>query len=248
MMTPPATTPQTMPSAAPDTASPAQPTRPSRFGLFFGIVASALTLGAIVLAVFAPQLTSAPKLQAPAGWQQVYNANPGDTTAVWDDANTYPGCSFPSRGLQIASNGTCVFKPANDAVLANGVLVAAQLAPASEVSASEDAGILLNNSLLVIITQQGDYEICRDSCDPLSSAGELVASGSTIAWHADSFVANEIAVLYNPDLDTISFYANGQFVEQVPASIGANPTIALVTSSSGEALFTHVTIYAGNVS
>ena len=255
MMTPPVATPAAPPPTVPDSAPPAQSAHPSRFGLFFGIVASALTLAAIVLAVFAPQLTSVPKLQVPGGWQQVYSANPGETTGVWNDATTYRGCSFPARGLLIASEGACEFQPGNGATLDGGVLIDTQLAPAAEVPASEDAGILLDNSLLVIITQQGDYEICRDSCTPSASGdttdpgpSPVVTSGSTIAWHADAFVPNEIAVLFNADQQTVAFYVNGQYVDQVSADISSSPTIALTTSSSGEALFTHVTIYAANVS
>jgi hypothetical protein len=253
MMTPPMTTPAATPPNIPDSAQPAQSAHPSRFGLFFGIAASALTLAAIVLAVFAPQLTGAPKLQVPAGWQQVYSANPGDSTGLWNDATTYRGCSFPSRGLQIASDGVCEFQPANGATLGGGVLINAQLAPAAEVPVSEDAGILLDNSLLFIITQQGEYEICRDSCelppgDDVHAPDPIVASGSTIAWHADAFVPNEIAALYNADQDAVAFYVNGQFVDQVSADISSSPAIALTTSSSGGALFTHVTIYAASVS
>ncbi len=249
------TTPTAVPPTFHDSAPPAQPAHPSRFGLIFGIVASALTLAAIVLAVFAPQLTSAPKLQVPAGWQQVYSANPGNSTSVWNNATTYPGCSFPSRGLQIASEGTCAFQPGNGVTLNGGVLIDTQLAPAAEVPASEDAGILLDNSVLFIITQQGDYEICRDSCTPSPSGdttdpapSPVVVSGSTVAWHADAFVSNEIAALYNAEQNTVAFYANGQFVDQVSADISSSPTVALTTSSSGEALFTHVSIYAASVS
>ena len=253
MTTPPVTTPAAMAPPVPDSAPPARPTHPARFGLFFGIVASALTLAAIVLAVFAPQLTSVPKLQVPGGWQQVYSANPGDTTGVWNDATTFRGCSFPSRGLLIASEGACEYQPGNGATLDGGVLIDTQLAPAAEVPASEDAGILLDNSLLIIITQQGDYEICHSTCelpsvDDVHAPDPIVTSGSTIAWHADAFVPNEIAVLFNADQQTIAFYVNGQYVDQVSADISSSPTIALTTSSSGEALFTHVTIYAANVS
>ncbi len=248
MTTPPGATAPTMPPAKPEAASPERSGRSSRFGLFFGIVVSALTLGAIVLAIFAPQLTSTPNLQVPAGWQQVYNDNPGNSTGVW---NNNTGCSFPAEGLLIASQGTCDFEPTSNSDLSGGVLIDAQLAPAADVSASQDAGILLDGSLLFIITQQGDYEICRDSCgstDSLSTITRPLASGSTIAWHSDAFVANEMAVLYNADQNTVSFYANGQFVDQISAGFGANPSIALTTSSSGEALFTHVSIYSANAS
>lgn len=153
------------------------------------------------------------------------------------------------------SDSTCEFQPANGATLEGGVLINAQLAPAADVPVSEDAGVLLDNSLLVIITQQGDYEICHNSCTPATSLDTtgpapdpVVASGSTIAWHADAFVPNEIAVLYNSDQDTAALYVNGQFVDQVSADISASPTVALTTSSSGQALFTHITIYAANVS
>lgn len=245
MMTPPATTAQSYPSATPEPTRPSRATRPSRFGLFFGIVAAVLTLGAIVLAIFAPQLTPSPKLQAPQGWQQVYNNNPSNTTARWENGN---GCAFPSQGLDVSSDSICVFTPADNAVLANGVLIVAQVAPAADVSVSQDAGISLDGSLIVIISQQGDYKICRDSCQLFSPTGKLLASGSTVAWHADAFVPNEMAVLYNTDQSSVSFYVNSQFVDQVPVEISATPTIALTTSSSGEALFTHVTIYAGSVS
>lgn len=251
MMTPSMTTPAAPPPAVPDAAQPARSSHPSRFGLFFGIVASALTLAAIVLAVFAPQLTGAPRLQVPTDWQQVYSSNPGNTPGAWDNAS---GCSFPSQGLVVDSDSSCEFQPANGATLEGGVLVDAQLAPAADVPVSEDAGLLLDNSLLVIISQQGEYEICRNSCVSLSgddtdfAPSPVVASGSTIAWHADAFVPNEIAVLYNSDQDTVAFYVNGQFVDQVSTDISASPTVALTTSSSGEAIFTHVTIYAANVS
>lgn len=246
MMTPPATTAQSHLSTTSEPTMPSKSARPSRFGLFFGIIAAVVTLGAIVLAVFAPQLTTSPKLQAPQGWQQVYNDNPGDTTARW--ANT-SGCAFPSQGLHVWSDTACVFTPANNAVLANGVLIVAQVAPAADVSASEDAGISLDGTLIVIISQQGNYKICRETCQSFSTTGGILASGSTVAWHTDAYVPNEIAVIYNTDQGGISFYVNSQFVDQVPnADISSTPTIALMTSSSGEALFTHVTIYAGSVS
>lgn len=247
MMTHPTTIPQS-PQPAPSQASePAQATqaaRPARFGLFFGIVATLLTLGAIALAVFAPALTSAPQLHVPQGWQQVYSANPANDSAPWGDAR---GCSLPPQGLDVQSDTSCPFTPASGASLDDGVLVVAKLAPAADVSLSEDAAVILDNSLIVLVTQDGSYTICRDTCDPFSRGGGVLASGSTVAWHADAFVSNELAVLYSTDQNTISLYVNGQYVDKAPANIGASPSIALATSSNGEALFTHVAIYAGNV-
>lgn len=247
MMTHPTTIPQS-PQPAPSQASePAQATqaaRPARFGLFFGIVATLLTLGAIALAVFAPALTSAPQLHVPQGWQQVYSANPANDSAPWGDAR---GCSLPPQGLDVQSDTSCPFTPASGASLDDGVLVVAKLAPAADVSLSEDAAVILDNSLIVLVTQDGSYTICRDTCDLFSRGGGVLASGSTVAWHADAFVSNELAVLYSTDQNTISIYVNGQYVDKAPANIGASPSIALATSSNGEALFTHVAIYAGNV-
>lgn len=247
MMTHPTTIPQS-PQPAPSQASePAQATqaaRPARFGLFFGIVATLLTLGAIALAVFAPALTSAPQLHVPQGWQQVYSANPANDSAPWGDAR---GCSLPPQGLDVQSDTSCPFTPASGASLDDGVLVVAKLAPAADVSLSEDAAVILDNSLIVLVTQDGSYTICRDTCDLFSRGGGVLASGSTVAWHADAFVSNELAVLYSTDQNTISLYVNGQYVDKAPANIGASPSIALATPSNGEALFTHVAIYAGNV-
>lgn len=247
MMTHPTTIPQS-PQPAPSQASePAQATqaaRPARFGLFFGIVATLLTLGAIALAVFAPALTSAPQLHVPQGWQQVYSANPANDSAPWGDAR---GCSLPPQGLDVQSDTSCPFTPASGASLDDGVLVVAKLAPAADVSLSEDAAVILDNSLIVLVTQDGSYTICRDTCDLFARGGGVLASGSTVAWHADAFVSNELAVLYSTDQNTISLYVNGQYVDKAPANIGASPSIALATSSNGEALFTHVAIYAGNV-
>lgn len=244
MITPPAATPQPYPPPTPDSQTVIRPSTPSRFGLFFGAVMTVLTLGAIALAAFAPQLTSAPTLQVPQGWQQVYSDNPGNTPALWDNTS---GCSFPAQGLDVSSDATCAFQPANGVQLTNGVLIVAQLAPAADVSVSQDAGILLDRTITVLITQQGDYKICHGPCDTFTSTRGSIVSGATVAWHADAFVQNEIAVLYNTDQDTVSFYVNGQFVNQVSGGISAAPTIALTTSSSGEALFTHVAIYAGSL-
>ena len=247
MITSPTTPPQQNSLEMPTITTPMNSKRPSRFGFFFGLAATVLTLGAIALAVFAPQLSSAPTLQIPQGWQQVYNDNPGASPSAWDDVG---GCSFGAAGVDIIGNGTCVFKPANASGLADGVLVVARLGPAANVSRSQDAGILLNDSVLVIITQQGDYRICRSTCDALEAAQNNeapVISGSTVAWHADAFVPNEIAVLYDPDAGTINFYANGQFITQASVGISTTPTVALATSIDGEALFTHVAIYAGRL-
>jgi hypothetical protein len=231
----------TSPAAA-NAPAPKGLARPSRFGLIFGIVATIVTLGAIVLAVFAPQLTQMSSIQIPQGWQQVYDSNPADNAGAWESAS---GCSFPGEGLHIAHDSSCKFTPASNTSLSGGVLIVARLAPAAQIPVSEDAGILLDDSVLVFVAQDGTYEICLSTCDALTGSGVL---GSTIAWHADAFNANEMAVLYNPDQGTVSFYANGQFVTQVETGISQSPSIALTTSASGEALFSHVTIYAGSVS
>lgn len=247
MMTHPTTMPQSpqpAPSPASEAAQATHAARPARFGLFFGIAATVLTLGAIALAVFAPALTSAPQLQIPQGWQQVYSANPASASDAWGDAR---GCSLPPQGLDVQSDTSCPFTPASGASLDDGVLVVAKLAPAADVSLSEDAAVILDNSLIVLVTQDGSYTICRESCDLFSRTGGVLASGSTVAWHADAFVSNEVAVLYSTDQNTISLYVNGQYVDKAPANIGASPSIALATSSNGEALFTHVAVYAGNV-
>ncbi|HET8908094.1 MAG TPA: hypothetical protein VFN11_14140 [Ktedonobacterales bacterium] len=245
MITPPAATPPPYSMSAPQPAPSPRSSRPSLFGIIFGIVATVLTVGAIALAVFAPQLTTAPNLRVPQGWQHVYNDNPGTSSGLWDSTG---GCDFSSEGLHIASEGTCTFKPADSTTLTNGLLVVARLAPAADVATSEDTGILLDNSVLVIVSQQGDYKICRGTCQFSSSTGEGPISGSTIAMHSDAFVANEIAVLYNADASSIDFYINGQFVNHATVDISGTPSIALATSSSGETLVTHVDIYAGGVS
>jgi len=247
MMTHPTTMPQSPQSPQPAISPAPEATRaarPARFGLFFGIAAAVLTLGAIALAVFAPALTSAPRLQVPQGWQQVYNANPANDSAPWSSAS---GCSLPSEGLDIESDKSCPFTPASGVALDDGVLVIAKLAPAADVSLSQDAAVILDNSVIVLVTQDGSYTICRDTCDLFSDRGDVLASGSTVAWHADAFVPNELAVLYSTDQNTVSLYVNGQYVDQAEAGVGASPSIALATSSNGEALFTHVAIYAGNV-
>jgi hypothetical protein len=246
MITPPATTPPAPSSMpAPQPAPSPRPSRPSRFGMIFGLAATVLTVGAVALALFAPQLTTAPNLRVPQGWQHIYSDNPGTSSGLWDSTG---GCDFSSEGLHISSEGTCTFKPADGATPTNGVLVVARLAPAADVASSEDTGIVLDNSVLVIVSQQGDYKICRGSCQISSSSAEAPISGSTIAMHSDAFVANEIAVLYNADASTIDFYINGQFVNHAAVDISATPTIALATSSDGETLITHVDVYAGGVS
>ena len=142
-----------------------------------------------------------------------------------------------------------MFTPASSASLDGGVLIVAQVAPAADVSLAQDAGVLLDNSIIVLISQDGSYQMCIDTCDVFSPRAEgTLASGSTIAWHTDAFVPNEMAVLYDADQGTVSLYVNGQYVDHIAVATGGSPTIALTTSSTGEALFTHVAIYAGSVS
>ena len=241
MTTPPATMPQPAPSSAPETAAPTQTARRSRFGPFFGIIATVLTLGAVALAVFAPALTSAPQLQVPQGWQQIYNDTPTNASGAWPDSS---GCTFVSQGLDVQSDSTCPFTPASGASLDGGVLVVAKLAPAADVSLSQDAAIALGNSLIVLVSQDGSYQICRDNCDIFSGADNILSTGSTVAWHADAFVSNEVAVMYDAGIATLRLYINGQYVDHVVATLGITPAVALATSSNGEALFTHVAIYA----
>ena len=241
--TSPTTTPQPAPISAPETGVPTQAARPSRFGLFFGITATVVTLAAIALAVFAPALSSAPQLRIPQGWQQVYNANPSDAPDAWTSSS---GCTVNAQGLDVESDTACPFTPGPGASLDTGVLVVAKLAPAAEVPLAQDAAVVLDKSLIVLISQEGDYQICRETCDPFSDAGRVLASGSTVAWHADAFVPNELAVLYSSDQNSLSLYANGQFVDQVSAGVGSSPEVALATSTNGEALFTHIAIYAAS--
>lgn len=244
MMTPPTMQAPQYP-VAPAAPAMVRPSRPSRFGFFFGIAATVLTLGAIALAVFAPQLTAVPKLAVPAGWQQVYNNNPSADMAPWDASS---GCGFPSSGMVVESDSTCAFSPEGSAQLSGGVLVVAQVAPAANVSAAQDAGILIDNTVVAIMSQDGNYRICDGSCDVFSRTNLPPVTGSTVAWHADAFVANEIAVLDNPDQGKISFYVNGQFVNEFSDSeLSSTPTVALITTTTGEAQFTHVAIYAASV-
>ena len=89
------------------------------------------------------------------------------------------------------------------------MLIVAQLAPAADVSVSQDAGVLLDNSLDRPHFAAGRLSdvpghLRRFLSEDETDAPNPRASGSTIAWHTDAFVPNEMAVLYNADQGTVA--------------------------------------------
>lgn len=243
MIYPPAANPY--PAAPPPVSAPPSP-RPARrwFAAAFGLIAVLLTAGAVVLAALAPQLSQSNADVPPAGWSQVYDSNLRTADDMWDVTK---GCGFTQDGLHAGPGATCAFMPAGNPDLANnGFLLQITIAPSGSVQSEELPIIVVGTAANISIDPMGQYAICSTS--PCSLGSALDIQGATAAWHSDSFVENVVSVKYFPNTATLTVYVNGRQIASAAVSPGAlSPlALALATTSSAEALYTHATLYTGS--
>jgi hypothetical protein len=241
---PNAAPPRPLPAEEQPLADTSRGVWPSRFGKAFGMTAIALTLAGLLLAGLAPQLVSHAPSSAPAGWTTLYDGTPSDSTG-WESAS---GCTFSSSGLDAVgadgSNG-CAYTPSEQHdLLSQGFQLNVALAPDGSVKLEQDPQIALTgggSSLFIVLNQAGEYIICRDSCQP---GNGFYVVGLSVAWHTDGYTPNTITLRYRSADDTLTIYTDGQEVRTLQVSLPAQPALALGADSSGEAIYTHVTLYS----
>lgn len=235
---PPPYYPQPSPAPAARTVLPASRT----FAVIFTLLAVLLTAGAVALATYAGQQTATGQDAAPSGWSQVYDASLATPDSNWD---TTQGCQFSNGGLLVQSSAVCQFLPSTTQDLTSqGFLLRLTIAPSADIVNDLEPFVVLGNSDYIGVTSSGQYSLCDTaSC---SASGQVHVQGTTIDWHADVFVTNTMAVKYDAQAGQVTLYLNGVQVASGPLAVGSSAAIGLATSSTGEALFTHATLYSGS--
>ena len=260
---PPPTTPQppapAAPAAPPAGSAEQGRTTGRRYQIIFGSVCAALTVLALVLAIFAPDLRPNASQSIPAGWTQVYasdlTAPTADDLKAWDVTS---GCAFYSldpKGLDATASDSdaaiCGFTPPGSSnATAQGFYFEVGLAPAWQVPFFQRALLLVGDPtspsgtvLMFEIDQQGAYTLCDAPCSVTGDG--IYKSGGTAAWHGDAYVANTIAVKVSADHTEETFYVNGQQVVTASVTLNSQPALATGAPSGSGAIFTRATLATG---
>jgi hypothetical protein len=212
-----------------------------------GMIFVVLTAAAVVLALVAPQLVNHSAGVVPATWAKVYDSQPSGGDGAW---KALEGCETTSQGLHVVGSDTavgCEFAASVTRDLTSGgFYLETMTAPPGDVATGEDPLLAFDyqsNVLLVGFNQLGEYTICTNPCDLTASVYD---AGVTVAWHTNGYTPNTIALLYTPNTSQVTLYANGQEVTTVSFSAPASSRLLLSADASGEAIYTHVTLYSAS--
>ncbi|MFI5272307.1 MAG: hypothetical protein ACHQ4H_04650 [Ktedonobacterales bacterium] len=225
-----------------------------RFGGLFAAGVIVLLVAAIALASLGPLLVDHTPASVPAGWATVFDGVPNDA-AQWTPSSG-GSCTAGSNGLTISSengNKGCDLTPTTQSdVLSGGFLLEMTLAPDASAQNYQSPLVGFGDYVFVNFDQNGQYVVCTDICGAFSAVN---VSGLTSSWHTDGFTPNSFAVRYLPadttHGDQLTLYADGQQVHVVNLHIPTNSSVTLgagddPSGGAGEAIYTHVTLYAAN--
>lgn len=242
---------QIQPTNAPAAMQPAQ-----RYRMIFGVTLSVVTVIALVLAYASSDFRQSGATAIPSTWKQVYSA---DLTGINDGAwKETEACRLDALGLDATGSSSagalCVFQPSvKDSVTSEGFYFETTLAPAAKVPAFvrtvvsvgdiSEANAPSGSVVHFVIGQDGSYTLYDNAGS--SSRGGIYQQGGLAAWHGNALLANTVAMKVSPDHSTLTVYVNGQEVATVFPSLGAQPDIAVGTTSDSEAIFTHARLYTG---
>ena len=243
-----------MPPTTPIETSPPseQRSRSSRYPTIFAGAVVLLTVVSIALAALAPHLAPGAQNAIPANWARIYDAKlTGTGDSRWESGH---GCQFVKAGLTIkpvdgsgasVSAAPCPFTPSQRQDLTSkGFYFEVTLAPSNATDQQQVGVIYADTAVLVAFDQSGQYLACRATC---GSDVSTYATGTTIAWHSDPYVANAFAVKLAEDGTTLTIYANGQQVAQEQVELARGMlALSLGTSQDSSAIFTHATLYSGS--
>lgn len=213
----------------------------NRYGLILGMMFTAVTFAAIVLAIVGPQESVFQSANVPATFTKVTDG-PINSPENWALPS---GCSISADGLQVggSTSGTaCVFQPSDAQDLTSqGFWLEVALAPSSDVPGQVGPIIAIGESVQLTFSDQGAYEICTSgsfACD----------RGSASSWHTDTYVANTVSVRYLHDSHTLTVYANGREVTSRTMTVEPGAGISLGAGSGASAIFTHMALYTASAS
>lgn len=223
---------------------------PGRYGTVIALVAIIITLASVALATLAPLLVNHSTGVVPADWSRVYDGGLSEDGTFEHRS----GCSFSSAGLDVdgdlASQGCKLSRSVTDDLTSKGFYLEATVAaPASLVSAEEPIIVVGtgNSALLFEFSQEGAYIVCTNPCDLQRGLG-IMTIGVSAAWHANGFTPNTIAVRYDLSSEHVTLYINSQEVLTITHQFPLASQIVLAAAPSGEALYTHLTLYSASAS
>jgi hypothetical protein len=219
-------------------------------------------VAAIVGLVQSNQLAST---AVPGAWNTAYNGNLQYTSQWSGDAGCYTGLN----GLDVTTGSTfdvCSFDPSTTRdLVSHGFQINLSLAPESMLQSPLTPLIQIGdssgNGLSVIFNDTGDFAICEDTsldcsaclASSLGCATDALASDSTVAWHTDQYVANNVVMRYMVNADgsaTLTIFVNGQEVISPTigqgAALATGQSISIGAGNGGEALYTGATIYTAS--
>jgi hypothetical protein len=228
------------------------------------MVIIAITVLAIVAGVAGVALTAqTSSAAAPLSWNKVFTGSL-DSTSQWTGDS---GCDAISAGLDVLGTSgfdTCTFTPSTTSdMVSNGFQLNLKLAPeivlANALTPLIQVGNAHGDGFSVIFDDTGDFAICQDTSSDCSLClgasldcnKDVLATDSTVAWHTDPYVGNDVVVRYQPNggAGTLSVFVNGQQIADITivGGLGQDFSLAIGAGEEGEALYTGATLYtAGN--
>lgn len=214
-----------------------------RVSMWFGIGMTIVTVLALLLGAVAPSLVQRATALVPRDWTKVFDG-PITASSPWA---LNSDCQLSSEGLDVSSSthqALCAYQAASGQdLVSHGVLLVAQLAPAGQVTGNQRPVIQFgteSSSAFASVNQTGQYELCAGDSQYACQAG------TTVAWHGDGYIANTIAVRYEPTVQggRMTLYANDQKVASQVVTLAPGSAIVLSAAPSSEAVYTHVTLYS----
>jgi len=235
-----------------------------RYARLTGIVIIAITVLAIVAAAAGVALTAqVSSTAAPSSWTRVVSGSLGNTTQWTGDG----GCDVAPYGLDvtgISGSDVCTFTPSTSSDLVrSGFQLNLKIAPEVRLYDALTPLIQVGNAngdgFSVIFDDTGDFAICQDTstdCAGCLGVGmgcndTALVSDSTVAWHTDPYVGNDLEVRYQQNLNgdgTLTVFVSGQQIADttIAGGLGQGSTLTIGAGDGGEALYTGAAIYTAS--
>jgi hypothetical protein len=235
-----------------------------RYAHLTGIVIIAITVLAIVAAVVGVEVTAqVSSTAAPSSWTKVF-AGTLDNTTQW---NGDGGCDVATDGLDvtgISGSDVCTFTPSTSSdLVSSGFQLNLKIAPEIRLYDALTPLVQVSNShgdgFSLIFDDTGNFVICQyTSADcagclgaSLSCNDTVLVSDSTVAWHTNPYVGNDLEVRYQQNLGsdgTLTVFVSGQQIADttIAGGLGQGVTLAIGAGDGGEALFTGAALYTAS--
>jgi hypothetical protein len=238
-----------------------------RYARVTGILMIAITVLAIVASAAGVALTAqVASTAAPSSWTRVF-AGTLDNTTQW---NGDSGCDVATNGLDVSGSegatgaDVCTFTPSTTSDLVSGgfqlnLTLAPEIGLTNALTPLIQVGDSHGSGISVIFDDAGDFAICQVTSTDCSSClgaslqcnSNALVTDSTVAWHTDPYVGNDLVIRYQPNPDesgTLSVFVSGQQIADthIDSGLGQGSSIAIGAGGGGEVLYTGATLYTAS--